>query len=186
MAALIGVVADVVCRGLDEVSLDLYDPSTQSTLSATDLVVPPAATGWPWPGWSASRRDPGPRGNCRRRGPLEAIVGRASAPWLFGAWVFTLFALVATALTALGLFSVVALDVASAAASSQYSSPSAHPGGPSPAACSRPRSSASAWASHSAWSRPRPPRPPFADFSTAFRPSTRPTYAGVIAVIAAM
>jgi putative ABC transport system permease protein len=42
---------------------------------------------------------------------LDAVVGRAWAPWRFGAWVFTLFALVATALTAVGLFSVVALDV---------------------------------------------------------------------------
>ena len=43
---------------------------------------------------------------------LDALVGRAWAPWRFGAWVFTLFALVATALTAVGLFGVVALDVA--------------------------------------------------------------------------
>ena len=43
---------------------------------------------------------------------LDAIVGRARAPWRFGAWVFTLFALTATALTAVGPFSVAALDVA--------------------------------------------------------------------------
>ena len=36
---VVGVVADVRYRGLDEVSLDLYDPATQSTLPATDLVV---------------------------------------------------------------------------------------------------------------------------------------------------
>jgi putative ABC transport system permease protein len=43
---------------------------------------------------------------------LDGLVARAWAPWRFGAWVFTLFALVATALTAVGLFGVVALDVA--------------------------------------------------------------------------
>ena len=36
---VVGVVADVRYRGLDEVSLDLYDPATQSTLPATDLVI---------------------------------------------------------------------------------------------------------------------------------------------------
>ena len=100
-------------RGLDEVSLDLYDPSTQSTLPATDLVI--RARGNPVALASLVRDE------ARRLAPgvivdgvttLEAIVGRAWAPWRFGAWVFTLFALVATALTAVGLFSVVALDVA--------------------------------------------------------------------------
>ncbi len=43
---------------------------------------------------------------------LDALVSRAWAPWRFGAWVFSLFAAVATALTATGLFSMVALDVA--------------------------------------------------------------------------
>ena len=110
---VIGVVADVRYRGLDEVSLDLYDPSTQSTLPATDLVI--RARGNPVALASLVRDE------ARRLAPgvivdgvttLEAIVGRAWAPWRFGAWVFTLFALVATALTAVGLFSVVALDVA--------------------------------------------------------------------------
>ncbi len=110
---VVGVVADVRYRGLDEVSLDLYDPATQSTLPATDLVIRTSAD----PLALASIV----RDEARRLAPevivdgvttLDQIVGRAWAPWRFGAWVFTLFAIVATALTAVGLFSVVALDVA--------------------------------------------------------------------------
>jgi putative ABC transport system permease protein len=110
---VIGVVADVRYRGLHELSLDLYDPPTQSSTPATDLVV--RASGPPLALASIVRDE------ARRLSPdvlvdgvttLDALVGRAWAPWRFGAWVFTLFALVATALTAVGLFGVVALDVA--------------------------------------------------------------------------
>lgn len=110
---VVGVVADVRYRGLDEVSLDLYDPHTQVTQAATDLVVrtagPPLAA-------AAIVTE-----QVRRLAPgaivdgvttLDTLVSRAWAPWRFGAWVFSLFAAVATALTAIGLFSVVALDVA--------------------------------------------------------------------------
>jgi putative ABC transport system permease protein len=111
---VIGVVADVRYRGLHELSLDLYDPSTQSSSPVSDLVIrasgPPLAL-------AAIVAD-----HARRLSPtaivdgvttLDALVARAWAPWRFGAWVFTLFALVATALTAVGLFGVVALDVTS-------------------------------------------------------------------------
>ena len=109
---VVGVVADVRYRGLDEVSFDLYDPPTQSTTPATDLVI--RASGPPLVLASVVRDE------VRRLAPaaiveavttMDALVGRAWAPWRFGAWVFGLFAAVATALTALGLFSVVALDV---------------------------------------------------------------------------
>jgi macrolide transport system ATP-binding/permease protein len=42
---------------------------------------------------------------------LEAIVSRATAPWRFGAWLFSFFAVVAFVLATAGLFSVVSLDV---------------------------------------------------------------------------
>ncbi|MGE0360950.1 MAG: ADOP family duplicated permease [Vicinamibacterales bacterium] len=110
---VIGVVADVRYRGLGELSLDLYDPPAQSTTPATDLVVRTSG--------SSLTLASVVRDEARRLAPgvivdgvttLDAIVERAQAPWRFGAWVFALFAMVATALTALGLFSVVALDVA--------------------------------------------------------------------------
>lgn len=110
---VIGVVADVRYRGLTEVSLDLYDPQTQSTLGANDLVI--RTTGNPLAVVSIVTE------TARRLAPaalvdgvttLDTLVSRARAPWRFGAWVFSLFAAVATALTAIGLFSVIALDVA--------------------------------------------------------------------------
>jgi putative ABC transport system permease protein len=43
---------------------------------------------------------------------LDAVVTRAEAPWRLTMWMFVLFAALAFALAILGLFSVVALDVA--------------------------------------------------------------------------
>lgn len=110
---VVGVVADVRYRGLDEVSLDLYDPFTQSTTGATDLVV--RASGNPIALASAIRdraQQLAPAVIVDGITTLDALVARATAPWRFGAWVFSLFAAVATTLTAIGLFGVVTLDVA--------------------------------------------------------------------------
>ncbi len=110
---VVGVVADVHYRGLDEVSLDLYDPHTQSTQPATDLVIRTAGNPLAVASVvSAQARRVAPTAIVDGVTTLEALVSRAWAPWRFGAWVFSLFAAVATALTAIGLFSVVALDVA--------------------------------------------------------------------------
>ncbi|AMY09365.1 acidobacterial duplicated orphan permease [Luteitalea pratensis] len=43
---------------------------------------------------------------------LDAIVARATAPWRFAAWVFSLFCGAAFVLALLGLVSVVSLDIA--------------------------------------------------------------------------
>jgi ABC-type antimicrobial peptide transport system permease subunit len=43
---------------------------------------------------------------------MEAVVARAQAPWRLTMWMFVLFAVLAFGLAALGLFSLVALDVA--------------------------------------------------------------------------
>ena len=43
---------------------------------------------------------------------LEDVVNKEIAPWRFSAWVFALFAALAFALSMLGLFSLVSLDVA--------------------------------------------------------------------------
>ena len=43
---------------------------------------------------------------------MEAVVARASAPWRMSMWLFVLFAGVAFFLAAMGLFSLVSLDVA--------------------------------------------------------------------------
>lgn len=110
---IVGVVADVRYRGLSEVSLDVYDPASQSTLAATDVVI--RTSGAPLAAASmvaAEARRLAPAAIIDGITTMDALVARARAPWRFGAWVFALFAAVATALTAIGLFSVVALDVA--------------------------------------------------------------------------
>src|SRR4030095_10587006 len=43
---------------------------------------------------------------------MDAVVGRAQAPWRLATWMFVLFGGRAFGLSALGLFSLVALDVA--------------------------------------------------------------------------
>ncbi len=110
---VVGVVSDVRYRGIDEVSLDIYDPAGQSPLPATDLIVRTA--GDPLAFASIVQED------ARRLEPrvlvtgittLDAIVSRELAPWRFSAWVLSLFAFLAFALAMVGLFSLVSLDVA--------------------------------------------------------------------------
>ena len=43
---------------------------------------------------------------------MDAVVRRAQAPWRLATWMFVLFGALAFGLAALGLFSLVALDVA--------------------------------------------------------------------------
>ena len=110
---VVGVVADVPYRGLDQPSLDVYDPAAQSSMLAQDLIV----------------RSDGPAldsaamvvGAIRAMRPdvvvhyvqsLDAILARATAPWRFAAWVFAVFGGAAFVLALVGLASVVSLDVA--------------------------------------------------------------------------
>lgn len=110
---VVGVVADVPYRGLDQPSLDIYDPAAQSSMLAQDLIV----------------RGDGPAldsaamvvGAIRAMRPdvvihdvqsLDAILAKATAPWRFAAWVFAVFGGAAFVLALVGLASVVSLDVA--------------------------------------------------------------------------
>lgn len=109
---VVGVVRDVRYRGLDDDTLDVYDPSHQSGLMAWDLTVRTSAD--PIALVSVIQAE------ARRIYPavlidgvttLDAVVGRAVAPWRFSVWLFTLFAALAFLLAMVGLFSVVSLDV---------------------------------------------------------------------------
>jgi len=113
---IVGVVGNVRYRGLSEVQLELYDPPMQTDMAATSLVVRMK------PG--DERRALGVAGaiqaQARTRDPrvlvsgitmLEDVVNKEMAPWRFSAWVFALFATLAFALSMLGLFSLVSLDV---------------------------------------------------------------------------
>jgi putative ABC transport system permease protein len=115
---IVGVVGSVRYKGLHEVPLDLYDPPSQTTVGTVTSVV--------------VRLKPGDERNAlavasavqtqaRQRDPnvlvsgimmLDDVVNKEFAPWRFSAWVFAMFAALAFALSMLGLFSVVSLDVA--------------------------------------------------------------------------
>jgi predicted permease len=109
---VVGVVSDVRYRGLTDVHLDVYDPARQVGRPATNLVV--RTTG------DTAALVAGVREHARQLDPtvivddvvtLESIVARASAAWRMSMWLFVAFAAMAFALSALGLFGLVALDV---------------------------------------------------------------------------
>jgi len=109
---IVGVVADVRYRGVDDVRLDVYDPATQSPLEAGDLVVRTA--GDPLrlaAAVQSAARELDPRVLISGTTTMEGIVARALAPWRFSVWVFGVFAALAVVLASGGLFSIVSLDV---------------------------------------------------------------------------
>jgi putative ABC transport system permease protein len=109
---VVGVVADVRYRGVDDVRLDVYDPASQSPLNAGDLIV--RTTGDPRQSVAAvqaAARALDARVLISNITTMDDIVSHALAPWRFSVWVFGLFAVLAVALATGGLFSVVSLDV---------------------------------------------------------------------------
>ena len=110
---VIGVVSDVRYRGIHEVQLDVYDPALQASLPADNIVIrastDPLAQAAPV---RALARQMDPTAIVDSVTTMELVVVRAEAPWRLTMWLFVLFAALAFGLAALGLFSVVALDVA--------------------------------------------------------------------------
>jgi predicted permease len=110
---VVGVVSNVRYRGLQEVQLDVYDAALQTGQPADNIVV-------------RTKQDPQGMASAIRRiareldasaivddiTTLDAVVHRAEAPWRLSMWLFVLFAGLAFVLSALGLFALVALDVA--------------------------------------------------------------------------
>ena len=114
---VIGVVGNVRYKGLHEVQLDMYDPPSQNRFATTSLVVrlKPAQERNALAVASAIQtqaRQQDPRALVSGIMMLDDVVNKEIAPWRFSAWVFALFAGLAFALAMLGLFSLVALDVA--------------------------------------------------------------------------
>lgn len=114
---IVGVVGNVRYRGLHEVQLDMYDPPSQTTATTTSLVVRLK----PDEQRNALAVAAAIQSQARQRDPrvlvsgitmIEDIVNKEIAPWRFSASVFGLFAVLAFALSMLGLFSLVSLDVA--------------------------------------------------------------------------
>ena len=110
---VVGVVSDVRYRGLEEVQFDVYDPALQVGRPADNIVVrattDPLTLAAPV---RAAARELDPTSIVDAVTTMDAVVGRASAPWRLTMWMFVLFATLAFGLAALGLFSLVALDVA--------------------------------------------------------------------------
>jgi predicted permease len=110
---VIGVVSDVRYRGIDDVRLDVYDAPLQARMEARDVVVR---------GRGDMRRViSAVQAEARRLDPgvlidgvttLDNVVAQRTAPWRFTTSVLILFAAMASGLSALGLFSLVSLDVA--------------------------------------------------------------------------
>jgi predicted permease len=110
---IVGVVGDVRYRGVDDVRLDVYDAALQSPVAATDLVVRTSGDPWrPAGAIQAEARRLDPHVVIDRLTTMDAIVGRAIAPWRFSVWMLTVFAVLAFTLATVGLFSLVSLDVA--------------------------------------------------------------------------
>jgi hypothetical protein len=110
---LVGVVSDVRYRGIDEVQLDIYDPMAQVGQAAKWMMI--RASGDPAALADlvkARVRELDPGATVDDITTMDAVVARASAPWRMSMWLFVLFAGVAFFLAAMGLFSLVSLDVA--------------------------------------------------------------------------
>jgi putative ABC transport system permease protein len=111
---VVGVVADVRYRGINDVRLDIYDPALQASSTADHLVV--RTSGDPLSVLGAVRakaRELDRRVVIDGVTTMDAVMSRATAPWRLGASALTAFAVLAFVLASVGLFSVVSLDVAS-------------------------------------------------------------------------
>jgi len=110
---IVGVVADVRYHALGEVQFDIYDPAMQVGRPIDNVVV-------------RTRGDARSTATMVRTvaqsldasaivdevTTMDDVVERAQAPWRLATWMFVLFAGLAFGLSALGLFSLVALEVA--------------------------------------------------------------------------
>jgi putative ABC transport system permease protein len=112
---VVGVVKDARYRGLGDVRLDFYEPSDQAfpAYVAGQVLVrtsgdPLAVAGAVHAAARALDRHVVVSGVTT----MEAVIGRAMAPWRFATWMFMLFAMLAFVLAAGGLFSLVTLNVA--------------------------------------------------------------------------
>jgi predicted permease len=115
---IVGVVSDVRYRSIEEVQLDVYDAALQTGRPADNVVIRTTRTTRAAGG--ALGLAPGVRAVARELDPsaivdnvttLDDVVARAEAPWRLTMWMFVLFAALAFGLAALGLFSLVAIDI---------------------------------------------------------------------------
>jgi putative ABC transport system permease protein len=109
---VVGVVSDVRYRDIEETQLDIYDAALQTGRAADNVVI--RTTGNPAALIAAVRetaRALDASAIVDEVTTLDAVVARAEAPRRLTMWLFVGFAALAFGLAALGLFSVVSLDV---------------------------------------------------------------------------
>jgi len=109
---VVGVVSDVRYRGLNDVRLDLYVPTTQSRNKPQHLMVrTQGELGDLAAAVRAAAHAIDPNASIGEVVAMRTVVDAESAPWRFLMRVFVAFALVAAALATVGLGSVIALAV---------------------------------------------------------------------------
>ena len=110
---VVGVVADVRYHALGEVQYDIYDPYMQVERPTSNVVIRTRADARSTAEMVRTvARSLGAIAIVDEVTTMDDVVGRAEAPWRLATWMFTLFAGFAFGLSALGLFSLVALEVA--------------------------------------------------------------------------
>jgi putative ABC transport system permease protein len=108
---VVGVVEDVRYRGLNDVRLDVYLPSTQSRNVPTSLMVRTTGDANVLTMIRAAVRQVDPAAQVAEAVSMRAAVDAESAPWRFLVRVFVAFAVLAAALAAVGLGAVIAMTV---------------------------------------------------------------------------
>jgi putative ABC transport system permease protein len=110
--SVVGVVADVRYRGLDDVRLDVYMPAPQTLNRVKHVMVrtssEPLSVAAAVGAAIAAVTD---RVLVEHVATMEDVIEDARAPWRFSMTIFVVLAAIGVALAALGLFSLVAYSV---------------------------------------------------------------------------
>jgi len=110
---VVGVVGDVRYRGLTELTFDLYKPYQQSEDAVKHFVVRAPENPSSILGRVRSEiRSIAPDATVEAIQPMGTVVDRQMAPWRFAALLFSMLAALALVVAAVGLYAVVAHQVA--------------------------------------------------------------------------
>ena len=109
---VIGVVEDAHYREIDDIRYDIYHAHAQTPGPLRSFVVRTRAD--PWSVFPEIRREIrriAPQAPMARIVTLDDVIDDERAPWRFNAMLFTVFAVIAGLMTALGIFAVVAQSI---------------------------------------------------------------------------